>query len=186
MLAIQHLLNLRVAERVEDAADVDAQFFGYVHSRFVAAMAMGVEQTRHELVPAIERYPATVQIEIASSDVAAANFLKYYSPRFHRVASTASKPRNETVGALCLAEGQFIDDIDDAALTFGVAGLRMHEAQGRQIVPQGMTADGVALPAGIHRTFRRQACLAAKVMQQPIRLQSMQILEIDADCREIR
>jgi hypothetical protein len=60
VLATQHLLDLLIIELVKHAANIGAQSFRYVNGHFVIAMALGVEQACHQLVPAIEWCPGTV------------------------------------------------------------------------------------------------------------------------------
>src|SRR5450432_2135865 len=63
VLTTQHLLDLCVVECVEHAADVGAEPFRDLQRARAAAMLMSLEQSRHQLVPAVERHPGAVEIE---------------------------------------------------------------------------------------------------------------------------
>src|SRR3546814_18427925 len=71
MLAVEHRLDLIVVERGEDAVDIVAEAGGDADRLLVAAEGLGVEQSGIELVPVVERHPATVEVEARGADVAA-------------------------------------------------------------------------------------------------------------------
>src|SRR5580698_6442981 len=127
VLAFQHVLNLSFIERIEYAGNIGAEFFGDHDRILVAAMAMRIEQSCKEFVPAIKRDPATIQIEAPGPDVATANFVENQLSRLHIVASPACKSTDEPIRALRLAERQLSNDVANALNAFGVIGLRMHQ-----------------------------------------------------------
>ena len=76
---------------------------------------------------------------------------------------------------------QLGDDVVDALLHPVVAGRRVHQCRGAEIVPEGVavTTDPdprlLRLPAAVHRRLRLQAGIGAEVVQHPVGLQGEQI-----------
>src|SRR4029077_13703786 len=101
--------------RVEHAADVCAEFLRDLQRGAAAAMLVGLEQSGHQLVPAVERHPAAVQVEGARADIAAAHLVEYQFAGFDDIAAAAGEAGDEPVRTLRLAQGQLIDDVDDTA-----------------------------------------------------------------------
>ncbi len=74
-----------------------------------------------------------------------------------------------------LAVAEFADDVVRARPAFDVARLRVHERTGGQVVAERMAGDRFLFPAPVTLGLRRQACLDAVIVQQPVGLESMQV-----------
>src|SRR3546814_3704605 len=98
----------------------------------VAAEGLGVEQSGIELVPVVERHPATVEVEARGADVAAHQLWKEELAVLDDVAALAGETGDIAVAMGLLHLDQLVDDIVDAAPALLVAALSVHQREDRK------------------------------------------------------
>ena len=103
---------------------------------------------------------------------------------FSSCAAPSGNAQTSPVARGLLTRLQLVDDVVDPLLHAGVAGGRVHQRRGAEIVTERVTvaADAhprlLGLPAAVDRRLRLEARVDAEVVQQPIGLQREQIGEV--------
>ena len=186
MFAVEHRLDLLVAEGGEDLIDIVAEAGRDADRLAVAAEGLGVEQAGIELVPIVEGHPAAVEVEARGTDVAAHQLGEEELAVLDDIAALAGEAGDIAVAMRLLRLDELVDDIVDAAAAFLVARLRVHQRQGGEIVAERVTGDGVALPAAIDFALGLQARALAIIVEQSVGLQPMEIGPVRLDRRQER
>src|SRR3546814_11744276 len=81
---------------------------------------------------------------------------------------------------------KIVDDIVDAAPALLVAGLSVHQRERREIMTERVAGDRVAFPAAIDFALGLEAGALAVIVEQPVRLQPVQVRAVRLDRSEGR
>ena len=99
------------------------------------------------------------------------------------VLQLAAEPADIACAARRLCPRQFVHDVISSLPACHVAGLLIHAHQRREIMPQRVSGDRVALPSAVDLPFWRQACILHEVVQQAIGAETQQKTAIHLDRR---
>ncbi len=173
VLRVEHMLNLLVVERLQHALRPSGEFdFGGERGP-VARVAIRVAQPGKGLVQRVPRGPHAVQIERRRADFAARQLPE-------RLAAVRQRAQI-AVGILVLNDLQFTNDVVGARLEARIARRRVHQADGRQMMPCDVPREvaAVAVPARIWLRLFRQPGANPVIGQHPVRLEVEQIFRVE-------
>ena len=178
MLGVQHLLHLRVVERLQHAGQIACQSQHDRHRPRIARQHMCVDQPGMDLVPRIERHPSAVQVEPPRADVAAPYLLEHdlavdrLAVALHRGAAAIA------VAVRSLDTRHFGQRMIQPRRHLTIARIPHHQRACGQPVAQRVAGNAHRLPAAIDRLGCRQAGRLVEIVQQPLGIEGQQIAAV--------